>query len=77
MEVPYIVIAGKKIEPAPPKMKVWRAFLKEADKDRGSEQLEEFLNDQIQLIILAWCLPGRTEREPVDKGLESVNVLFR
>lgn len=31
----------------------------------------------IQLIILAWCLPGRTEREPVDKGLESVNVLFR
>ena len=40
MEVPYIVIAGKKIEPAPPKMKVWRAFLKEADKDRGSEKLE-------------------------------------
>ena len=57
MEVPYIVIAGKKIEPAPPKMKVWRAFLKEADKDRGSEQLEEFLNDQIQLIILAFGRP--------------------
>ena len=31
----------------------------------------------IRLVILAWCLPGRTERKPVDKGLESVNVLFR
>lgn len=74
MEVPYIVIAGKKIEPAPPKMKVWRAFLKEADKDRGSEQLEEFLNDQIQLIILAFGRPEITE-DSIDENLEISEVV--
>ena len=42
MEVPYIVIAGKKIEPAPPKMKVWRAFLKEADYN-GYQNLDHIL----------------------------------
>ena len=69
MEVPYIVIAGKKIEPAPPKMKVWRA-----DKDRGSEQLEEFLNDQIQLIILAFGRPEITE-DSIDENLEISEVV--
>ena len=65
---------GKKIEPAPPKMKVWRAFLKEADKDRGSEQLEEFLNDQIQLIILAFGRPEITE-DSIDENLEISEVV--
>ena len=46
MDTPFIIINGEKIEPAAPKMKVWRAFLKSADKDREHEQLDDFLKEQ-------------------------------
>ena len=75
MEIPYIVINGEKIEPAAPKMKVWRAFLKSADKDREHEQLDDFLKDQIDLIVLAFGKPDVVNEETIDENMEIADVV--
>ena len=43
MDTPFIKIAGKKVVPAAPKMKVWRAFLKAAEQDVEHASLDDFL----------------------------------
>lgn len=75
MEIPHIVINGEKVEPAAPKMKVWRAFLKSADKDREHEQLDDFLKDQIDLIILAFGKPDVINEETIDENMEIADVV--
>lgn len=55
---PQLTIDGKIVEPAPPKMRVWRAFLAFFDEDKSHLTMEEFLDRHIDLIVLAF---GRSE----------------
>ena len=75
METPFIIIDGEKIEPAAPKMRVWRAFLKSADKDRSKEQLDDFLKEQIDLIVLAFGKPDVVNESTIDENLEIADVV--
>ena len=75
METPFIIIDGEKIEPAAPKMKVWRAFLKSADRDRSKEQLDDFLKEQIDLIVLAFGKPDVVNESTIDENLEIADVV--
>ena len=75
MDTPFIIINGEKIEPAAPKMKVWRAFLKSADKDREHEQLDDFLKEQIDLIVLAFGKPDVVNEESIDEYMEIADVV--
>ena len=75
METPFIIIDGEKIEPAAPKMRVWRAFLKSADKDRSKEQLDDFLKEQIELIVLAFGKPDVVNESTIDKNMEIADVV--
>ena len=75
MDTPFIIINGEKIEPAAPKMKVWRAFLKSADRDRSKEQLDDFLKEQIDLIVLAFGKPDVVNESTIDENMEIANVV--
>ena len=75
MDTPFIIINGKKIEPAAPKMKVWRAFLKSADRDRSKEQLDDFLKEQIDLIVLAFGKPDVVNKSTIDENMEIADVV--
>ena len=75
MDTPFIIINGEKIEPAAPKMKVWRAFLKSADRDRSKEQLDDFLKEQIDLIVLAFGKPDVVNESTIDENLEIADVV--
>lgn len=75
MDTPFIIINGEKIEPAAPKMKVWRAFLKSADKDREHEQLDDFLKEQIELIVLAFGKPDVVNEDSIDEYMEIADVV--
>ncbi len=75
METPFIIIDGEKIEPAAPKMKVWRAFLKSADRDRSKEQLDDFLKEQIDLIVLAFGKPDVVNESTIDENMEIADVV--
>ena len=75
MDTPFIIINGEKIEPAAPKMRVWRAFLKSADKDRSKEQLDDFLKEQIDLIVLAFGKPDVVNESTIDENLEIADVV--
>ena len=75
METPFIIIDGEKIEPAAPKMRVWRAFLKSADKDRSKEQLDDFLKEQIDLIVLAFGKPDEVNESTIDENMEIADVV--
>ena len=75
MDTPFIIIDGEKIEPAAPKMKVWRAFLKSADKDREHEQLDDFLKEQIDLIVLAFGKPDVVNEDSIDENMEIADVV--
>ena len=50
MNKPTLNINGKTITPASPKMKVWRLFLAEAEKDHEGESLEDFLQSDVSMI---------------------------
>ena len=52
METPKIRIAGKTIQPKPPKMRVWREFLAFFDLDKKDMDIEEYLDKQVELIVL-------------------------
>ena len=41
---PQLFINGKIVKPAPPKMRVWRAFLAFFDEDKSHLMMEEFLS---------------------------------
>lgn len=75
MKTPFIIIDGEKIEPAAPKMKVWRAFLKSADRDRSKEQLDDFLKEQIDLIVLAFGKPDVVNESTIDENMEIADVV--
>lgn len=75
MDTPFIIINGEKIEPAAPKMKVWRAFLKSADRDRSKEQLDDFLKEQIDLIVLAFGKPDVVNESTIDENMEIADVV--
>ena len=74
MDAPQIKINGKIIQPAPPKMKVWREFLAFFDKDKGKMTVEEFLSAHVALIVLAFNQPEVTV-DSVDENLEIADVV--
>ena len=52
METPKIVIHGQVIQPKPPKMRVWREFQAFFDLDKKDMDIEEYLDKQVELIVL-------------------------
>jgi hypothetical protein len=74
MDTPQIKINGKIIQPASPKMKVWREFLAFFDKDKGKMTVEEFLSAHVALIVLAFNQPEVT-KESVEDNLEIADVV--
>ena len=74
MDTPKIKINGKIIQPAPPKMKVWREFLSFFDKDKGKMTVEEFLSAHVALIVLAFNQPEVTV-DSVEENLEIADVV--
>ena len=74
MDTPQIKINGKIIQPAQPKMKVWREFLAFFDKDKGKMTVEEFLSAHVALIVLAFNQPEVTV-DSVEDNLEIADVV--
>ena len=66
MDKPTLNINGKTITPANPKMKVWRLFLAEAEKDHEGESLEDFLQSQVNLLIEGFGRPDVLNSETVE-----------
>lgn len=75
MEKPFIKVAGKKVYPASPKMKVWRAFLKAIDNDIENASLEEFIDNQIDLIITGFGKPDIINRESIDENVDMADIV--
>ncbi len=74
MDTPQLKINGKMIQPAPPKMRVWREFLAFFDKDKGKMTVEDFLAEHIALIVLAFNQPEVTA-ESLDDTLDIAEVV--
>ena len=74
MDTPQIKINGKIIQPASPKMKVWREFLAFFDKDKGKMTVEDFLSAHVALIVLAFNQPEITV-DSVEDNLEIADVV--
>lgn len=74
MEKPFIKIDGKKVYPASPKMKVWRAFLKSIE-DGDQATLEEFIDKEIDLIIVGFGKPDVINRESIDENVEMADIV--
>ena len=74
METPKIKINGKIIQPASPKMKVWREFLAFFDEDKQDMALEEYLDRNVDLIVLAF---GQKEitKESIDENMEVADIV--
>ena len=66
MEKPTLTINNKTITPAPPKMKVWRLFLQEAEKDHEGESLEDFMEAQTNLLIEGFGRPDVLNAQTVE-----------
>ena len=77
MEIPYIDIAGKRITPATPKMKVWRSALKFNNdaEERSHKKLDQFIDDYIDAIIVVFGRPGEVNRESLDEALDYADVI--
>ena len=75
MKKPFIVIDGKRIEPAPPKMKVWRAFLEHTERDFTNDSLDDFLKGQVNLIIVGFGKPEIVNEKSIDENLELSQVV--
>lgn len=74
MEKPKITIYGKTYTPSAPKMKVWRRFLAFYDEDKMRLTVEEFLDAQVELILLAFDRKEVT-REAVDENLGVADIV--
>ena len=74
MDKPTLNINGKTIIPASPKMKVWRLFLAEAEKDHEGESLEEFLQSQVNLLIEGFNRPDVLNADTVE-DVELSNIV--
>ena len=74
MEMPKITLYGKTYTPSAPKMKVWRRFLAFYDEDKTRLTVEEFLDAQVELILLAFDREEVT-REAVDESLGVADIV--
>ena len=74
MDTPKIVIDGKTYTPKSPKMKVWREFLAFFDEDKQDMALEEYLDRNVDLIVLAF---GQKEitKESIDENMEVADIV--
>ncbi|WP_085023897.1 hypothetical protein [Anaerovibrio sp. JC8] len=75
MEKPSLIIDGAKIEPAKPKMKVWRAFLASTETNLEETSLETFLEKQIELIIIGFGRPDVVNKESIDENIEIADIV--
>lgn len=75
MDIPFIVIEGRRVEPAEPKMKVWREFLKQSEYDIAKQPLDEFISSQVKLIILAFGKPELVNEETLNEHLNVSDVV--
>ena len=71
---PQLIVGGKKVSPASPKMRAWREFLVFFDKDKGQMPIDDFLNAHVNLIVLAFGKPEVT-KEAVEDALEICEVV--
>jgi len=71
---PQIIIGGKAVKPASPKMKVWREFLAFFAQDKGQMPIDDFLGAHVNLIVLAFGKPEVT-KEAVEDSLEICEVV--
>ena len=71
---PQLIIGGKTIKPASPKMRVWREFLTFFDRDKGEMPIDDFLSAHVDLIVLAFGKPEVT-KEAVEDSLEICEVV--
>ena len=71
---PQLVIDGKKVSPASPKMRIWREFLAFFDQDKGQMPIDDFLDAHVRLIVLAFGKPEVT-KEAVENALEICEVV--
>ena len=71
---PQLVIDGKRVSPASPKMRVWREFLAFFDQDKGQMPIDDFLDAHVNLIVLAF---GKQEvtKDAVEDALEICEVV--
>ena len=74
MEKPKITLYGRTYTPSAPKMKVWRKFLAFYDEDKTQLTVEECLNEQVELILLAFDREEVT-REAVDENLGVADIV--
>ena len=74
METPKIRIAGKTIQPKQPKMRVWREFLAFYDADKTDMDIEDYLEKQVDLIILGFNQPEVT-KESLDEYVEVGDIV--
>ncbi len=74
MEKPKITLYEKTYTPSAPKMKVWRRFLAFYDEDKTRLTVEEFLDEQVELILLAFDREEVT-REAVDENLGVADIV--
>ena len=49
--------------------------MKSADKDREHEQLDDFLKEQIDLIVIAFGKPDVVNEESIDEYMEIADVV--
>lgn len=71
---PQLIINGKAVKPASPKMRVWREFLAFFDRDKGEMPIDDFLSAHLELIVLAFGKPEVT-KEAVEDSLEICEVV--
>ena len=72
---PQLIIDGKAVKPASPKMRVWREFLAFFDQDKGQMPIDDFLDAHINLIVLAFGKPEEVTKETVEDSLEICEVV--
>ena len=74
METPKLMIAGRAIQPKPPKLRVWREFLAFYDADKTDMDIEDYLEKQVDLIILGFNQPEVT-KESLDEYVEVGDIV--
>ena len=74
MDTPILHIVGREITPNPPKMKVWREFLAFFDADKQDMNLEDFLDEHVRLIVLAFVLDDVT-KEVIDENVDVADIV--
>ena len=71
---PEIKLYGKTYTPRPPKMKVWREYLAFFDEDKKDMPLEEYLDRNVELIVLAFGQKAVT-KEAIDDNVELSDIV--